>query len=182
MKTIVAFDTETTGLLVPSANELSAQPYIIELYMGKFSEDGSLIDEFSTYLNVPMNLDPIITKITGITDKDLVDAPKFVDIYEELSKFMVGVDILTAHNLSFDRNMLANDLLRIDKVLAFPWPPNQICTVRSSKHYEGYRLNLTKLHNYLFEKGFKDAHRASSDVAAQSKCFFEMVKRGDIIL
>jgi len=43
-------------------------------------------------------------------------------------------------------------------------------------------LNLTKLHNYLFGCDFVDAHSALGDVKAQSRCFFELVKRGDIKL
>lgn len=182
MKIIAALDTETSGLLVPSANELGAQPYITELYVGKYTEDGEQIGEFETFFKVPNPLDAIITKITGITDGMLKDAPTFADRYKELSEFMVGADVMTAHNLTFDRNMIANELLRIDRVIQFPWPPKHICTVRSSKSYEGYRLNLQKLHTHLFGEGFPDAHRAKNDVKAQVKCFFEMLKRGDIIL
>ena len=89
---------------------------------------------------------------------------------------------LRVHNLSFDKNMLGNELMRIDKVLNFPWPKKDICTVKKSKHYEGHRLSLGKLYKYLFNKELLNAHRAKNDVTAQSECFIEMVKRGDIIL
>ena len=134
------------------------------------------------YLKPPIELPEIITKITGIRDKDLIGAKTFPEAYEEIADFMNGVDIFTAHNLSFDKNMLGNELMRIDKVLNFPWPKKDICTVKKSKHYEGYRLNLGKLYKYLFNKELLNAHRAKNDVMAQSECFIEMMKRGDIIL
>ena len=182
MKTIICYDTETTGLLLPEANEISEQPHIIEIYCGKFNEDGNLIDEFQSYLKPPIELPAIITKITGITESDLRDAKTFVEVYEDMADFFTGANILSAHNIGFDRNMLANELLRIDRILQFPWPKTHICTVQSSKHLEGHRLSLTKLHTYLFGCEFQGAHRAKSDVVAQSKCLFELVKRGDIRL
>jgi len=182
MKTIVAFDTETTGLIKPQVTELSEQPRIIEIYCKKMDEDGKEIDTFHSLLNPGIPLPPIITKITGITDSDLEGAPVFLQIWEDLARFMHGADILTAHNLAFDRNMLGNELMRAEKLCNFPWPIEHICTVRKSKHYEGYRLNLAKLYKYLFNEEFEDAHRASNDVNAQARCFIEMVNRGDIAL
>ena len=181
-KIIVAFDTDTTGLISPSANDVKDQPYITEIYLSKHTEDGKLISEFETFLKVPVPITSEITKIIGITDETLREAPSFVEAYKHIAKFLTGVNILTAHNLAFDRNMLANECLRIDRVLQMPWPMTHICTVRSSKHYEGYRLSLTKLHEYLFGEPFEGAHRAKIDVQAQTRCFFEMVKRGDIVL
>ena len=182
MKKIVAFDTETTGLLKPGACGVSEQPYIIEIFLLKFTEDAEVMDTLEMYLKPPIELPDIITKITGIRDKDLIGAKTFPEAYEEIADFMNGVDIFTAHNLSFDKNMLGNELMRIDKVLNFPWPKKDICTVKKSKHYEGYRLNLGKLYKYLFNKELLNAHRAKNDVMAQSECFIEMMKRGDIIL
>lgn len=181
-KVIAAIDTETTGLIYPSACKLDQQPYIHELCIIKYTEDGEQIDKLLVDIKPPIPLPDIIKKISGRTDAYFIGKPSFVELYKNIANFMVGVDIMTAHNLAFDRNMLANELLRIDKVLQFPWPPVQICTVKASKVYEGYRLNLTKLHEYLFNKGFEDAHSAFADVEAQARCFFKMVERGDIVL
>lgn len=181
-KEIVCFDTETTGLIKPSVNNLCDQPYITEIYMGKFSECGELIGEFESFVKPKVKITKEITKITGITNEDVEYSPSFVEIFDKMAEFMTGVSILSAHNLAFDRNMLANEMLRCDKVLNFPWPLEHICTVRASKHLEGHRMALMALHEYLFNEPFSGAHRAKTDVIAQSRCFFELVSRGDIKL
>ena len=181
-KIIAALDTETTGLIVPSACELSAQPYIHEICIIKYTSAGDVIDRLILDIKPPISLPDIIKKISGRTDSYFIGKFMFAEVYKQIADFMVGVDILTAHNLAFDRNVLANELLRIDKVLNFPWPPVHICTVKESKKYEGYRLNLTKLHERLFNKGFEDAHSAGADVEAQARCFFRMIELGDIKL
>jgi len=182
LKTIISFDTETTGLLKPEENPVSEQPRIIEFAAMKFDQSGNLLDQIELLINPGIQLPPVITKITGKTDRDLQDKPSFVEVFSDIASFFVGADILTAHNLAFDRDLLANELLRIDRVFNFPFAPMQICTVKSTLQLQGYRLNLTKLHNYLFGCDFVDAHSALGDVKAQSRCFFELVKRGDIKL
>jgi len=179
---IIAIDTETTGLLAPNASPIEIQPYIIEICAIKFDKEGNKLDEFLTRINPGIELPAIITKITGIRDRDLINKPSFIEILDNLSEFFVGCDTMTGHNLAFDRDCQANELIRYDRLLTFPWPPRQICTVLESKKYFGYRLNLAKLYSYLFNETFENAHSAKADVLAQSRCFFEMIRRGDIIL
>jgi len=182
---IIIFDTETTGLIKPKLRKLSEQPYIIEYCFNKYEYTKgrfTLVEELYGFLKPPIPLPKVITKITGITDNDLINAPKFIDKVDEISKFFLGVDAMVAHNLPFDRSMLANELLRLDKVLSFPWPPLQICTVQKTLKIKGYRLSLSKLYAHIFDgKTFK-AHRATDDVRALSECFMELVARGIVDL
>jgi DNA polymerase III epsilon subunit-like protein len=182
MKTIISFDTETTGLLKPEACRVEDQPRIIEFAAIKYDETGKELDKLVKLIYPECDIPAVITKITGKTNKDFLDAPIFIEAYRSIADFFIGCDILTAHNLAFDRDMLANELIRIDKVLCFPYPPMQICTVKATMQLQGYRLSLTKLHQNLFNEDFKDAHSALADVRAQARCFFELVKRGVIVL
>ena len=179
---IILFDTETTGLPKPSAAPLDKQPYIIEYYGVKIDNDFQILDEFETYIKPPIDISEEITKITGINDNDLVDAKEFKDVYDGLCEFHLGVDTLVAHNITFDTTMLSLELRRLDKLINFPWPKNHICTVEKSLHLKGFRLNLTRLHQELLNKGFEDAHRAKNDVFALVRCFHALVERGDIKL
>lgn len=177
------FDTETTGLLKPNAVHVSEQPYIIEYYGCTIdSETFELEKEFETFIKPPVPISDEITKITGITEGMVANAPKFADVYGELCHLHEGVRGLVAHNASFDVSMLANELIRIDKLIHFPWPMHHICTIERTYQIKGYRLNLQKLHEYLFGKGFKDAHRAKSDVFAMVRCFHKLVEDGIIDL
>jgi len=177
----IIFDTETTGLIKPSANKIEDQPYITEIYCYKMEEGNGMIDSFESMFCPLVPISAEITKITGITQQMCDQAPPFVKKWEELAEFFTGADRMVAHNLAFDRSMLANELVRIGKVLNFPWPRQHICTVEKSMKYEQRRLNLTRLHEYLFAKGFPNAHRAKNDVLPLVDCYNEMIRRGDIL-
>ena len=179
MNTIV-LDTETTGLLKPDIADLSEQPKIIELYAVKLDDEFNMLDEFEVLLNPGHPLDPVITKITKITDGDLEGKMTFPDIYDELADFFLGTTRMVAHNMEFDRGMLENELARIECVTKFPWPKEHICTVEKSMHIKGFRLNLQRLHQELLQEGFAEAHRAKNDVFALVRCYHALVERGDI--
>lgn len=182
MKTIL-FDCETTGLLVPSANSLSKQPYITEIYGLKVDYtdgDFEIIGEFESLVKPPIEISAEITRITGITNELLADQPSFMDIWHDLAKFFMGTERMVAHNLAFDRSMVANELMRKGKVLNFPWPISHICTVEHTLHMEQRRLSLTRLHEELFGCAFQDSHRAKSDVEALYRCYKQLVKDGVI--
>lgn len=181
MKTVILFDTETTGLIKPDATDIKDQPYITELFALKIHRDGKeciKVDEFEQRFNVPVPLSPEITRITGITDDDLKDEPTFALVFNQLAEYYTGVDELVAHNCAFDVAMLGNELVRIDKVLKFPWPRKHVCTVQATLHFQQRRLNLQALHNELFGHGFSDAHRARNDVYAMYTCYKELASRG----
>lgn len=173
MHTII-FDTETTGLLKPSANSVDEQPEIVELYAVKINEDWEMVDEFESFFKPKIPLTEETTNIHGISNEMVADAPSFGDKFEELALFFKGSDEIVAHNLAFDRSMLANELIRIDKLLFFPWPRRHICTVEMAMPIEQRRINLSNLHRYATGNEFVGAHRAKIDVHALVRCFHWM--------
>lgn len=181
------FDTETTGLIKPGANDINAQPYITEIYCLKLLQEGKgkdatfkVLGEFDQMFKVPVPLSPEITRITGLTDDDLANQPTFAECFNDLAKFHTGVDRIVAHNLAFDSSMLANECVRLGKVLNFPWPHDHCCTVEKSMHVEQRRMNLTNLHTHYFGEGFPDAHRAKNDVLPLARVYKHMVQTGEI--
>lgn len=181
-KTTVVFDTETTGLIKPDVVDIREQPEIIEFYGMKVvhRNDGVIefVDEIHQYLKPAKPIEDFITKITHIDNARVENCPSFLEFFPKLAAFHVGVHEWVAHNCPFDAAMVANEVLRIGKVNKFPWPPEHLCTVRATMKFEQRRLNLTRLHEYLFGVGFQDAHSAKGDVAALYKCYIELIKRG----
>jgi len=173
------FDTETTGLLKSDVNDINEQPYIIEFYACKIDDDYNLIDEYETFIKPPIPITPQITKITGISEEMVKDAPDFKAAYPEIAKFFFGVDEMIAHNLPFDRSMIANELIRINKLINFPWPIKHTCTVEMSMGIEQRRLNLTSLHQHATGKPLKDAHRARNDVFGLVRCYHWLMEQKD---
>lgn len=183
-KIVVAFDTETTGLIKPEVIEMEKQPEIIELYMAKMIHraDGVIeqIDELETFLKPKGEVSELITKITGITPAMVSKAKTFVEVFPLIQKFHVGVEAWVAHNCAFDTAMMANEISRIGKIVHFPFPPEKICTVQKSMYIEQRRLTLTNLHKELFGTPFEGAHRAKDDVQAMIRCYKRLCELGKI--
>lgn len=178
---MIAFDTETTGLLVPSAADLHLQPYIIEIYACKFDKDYNFISDLQTFIRPPIPVSKKITEITGITDDMLIGAPSFVQCYDRIADFFLGEDTVYAHNCSFDTGVLCVELQRYGWEYKFPWPKNQICTVEKSFPIKNRRMNLQELHALATGKPeIIGAHRAKTDVAALVKCIMFLEKEGFI--
>ena len=85
---MIVFDLETTGLPKAEGSDLDLQPRIIEFGAIRYT-DGTFeeYDRLEFMCNPGHELDPKITKITGITDEDLKDKKPFVAHYKDLCKF-----------------------------------------------------------------------------------------------
>lgn len=172
---MIIFDTETTSLLMPEVAELSTQPHIVEIAALKLDNKYREVGRYKTLVlpAVPLNEEEH-KKITGLTNADLETAPTFLEIYPHLADFFIGQDTIIAHNLEFDKGMLVAELRRIGKEFAFPYPPEQICTVNLTKHLKGHRLKLTELYEIKIGKPLKQLHRAMSDVEALTEIVRKM--------
>lgn len=179
---IVIFDTETTGLTKPTPTDIAFQPFMTEIYACKVDENFDFIDDIDILIKPPISISKEITKITGIDDEMLMGKPSFYEVYPVIREFFCGVDAIVGQNVEFDVSVLYYELFRHDLEKKFCWPERHICTIESSHHYKNKRLNLQKLHEELFGVGFEDAHRAKNDVMATTRCFVELVRRGDIVL
>lgn len=93
MERFVVFDIETTGFS-------SEKNHIIEIGAVKVVE-GSVTERFSTFVNPREPIPFRIEKLTGISDKDVMDAPLIETVLPEFLHFCEGC-ILVAHNANFD--------------------------------------------------------------------------------
>jgi len=184
---ITITDTETTGLQKPIPTDIQFQPFMCEIYACKLDyqfnrKEFVFLDEFETFVKPPIPMPKEAERIHGISDEMLIGAPSFAKVYDPLYDFFCGSDIVVGQNIEFDLNIINNELVRHDWDKKFCWPKRHICTIEASYHYKNKRLNLQKLHEELFGEGFKEGHRAKTDVMATVRCFIELVNRGDIEL
>lgn len=176
---ILCLDTETTGLIDNASTPLDKQPAIIEWFSCTVDTDsGEISDELELLVKPNKPISAEITRITGIDDEMVKEARSFADVAPSIREKIESAQIACAHNLSFDREMTNLCFRRLDQYLQ--WPKRQICTVESSIHLRGIRLNLQTLHELLFNERFKEAHRARNDVMALVRCVIELAKRGEI--
>lgn len=164
---LVVYDTETTGLLRPEGTPLGLQPFITEFYGAKIDIDtGTILNEIETFVKPPRPIPMLITKLTGISNAMVVDAPTFPQIYRKLCGVFLGAHTQVAHNLGFDFGVLLCELKRMGKQYSFPFPPIQFCTIEQSMHLKGHRMKNGELYEMATGKKIVGAHRAKVDVLA----------------
>ncbi len=95
-------DVETTGLS-------ASKNRIIEIALVKI-ENLKISDKLKYLINPQTYIPPFITSLTGIDNDDVIGAPIFSDIIEEIVSF-TDKTILTAHNFSFDSSFLNSEFM-----------------------------------------------------------------------
>jgi DNA polymerase-3 subunit epsilon len=180
MTLALCFDTETTGLIGNNSKKLVEQPEIIELGMQLVDLDTGDIEYKYNQMFRPTRpiKDPVITKVTGITNEMLEDKPNILTELPNIAKRFQNCNIAVAHNCSFDKQMLQFEFMRYQEKIVWP---KMVCTVEQTMHVKGYRLKLREIYDYLFPGEVFEAHRADSDVNALVRVTIELYKRGWLI-
>ena len=163
-KPVVFVDIETSGGSPTKSN-------IIEV--GAIRVEGGVVtDELKTFVNPGVPLPYWITKITGITDADLVQAPYFDDVAYQLHTILDGATFI-AHNVRFDYSFIKRQL----EACGYSFKPQLLCTVRLSRalYPEAQGHSLEKV---IQRHGIKVSarHRAFDDALA-IKNFAELAYR-----
>ena len=155
----VIVDIETTGL----SREEHA---ITEIAAAKY-ENGQIIEEYQTLINPQTHIPSFITKLTGITDDMVKDAPLIEHALPEFLSF-IGDATFVGHNATFDYGFLAHNARK--HKLAFD--ANLLCTCRMANRLipdiHSKRLGVLCDH---FGINNNQAHRALSDVRATVQLF-----------
>lgn len=94
---IVVLDTETTGLSFRDCE-------LIQIAAARI-EKGQVAERFDTFVHPGRPIPPQITRLTGIRDVDVTDAPSPAEAVAALADFVGGMPVL-AHNASFDRTFI----------------------------------------------------------------------------
>ena len=160
-------DIETTGGSISTTKITEIAIYI---------HDGTkIINSYSSLVNPEREIPPFISRLTGITNEMVSDAPKFYEIAKEILLFIEDA-IFVAHNVGFDYNVLRQEY----KSLGYEFRKDHLCTVRSARYtipgHTSYSLGkLTKsLDIPLFGR-----HRASGDALATAHLFTLLYKKSE---
>jgi DNA polymerase III epsilon subunit-like protein len=174
-------DTETTGLIENSGRSLVRQPRVWEVCAFIYDDKGKMTGSFDEMFSLPPGegLSAKVTSITNVRDEDLLGKPLFEKRAPAVRDFLAKGDVVIAHNLSFDMDMIDNEMKRCG-LPPVEWPKRRICTVEQTRHLKGFNLNLGALHEHLFGVKHENAHRAEADVKALARCYFELKRRGEL--
>jgi DNA polymerase III epsilon subunit-like protein len=120
------------------------------------------------------------------TFRALKDGKDLAAVLVEFQRQLAQAELLVAHCMSFDENVIGAEFLRCG--MKDPLPvKKKVCTLQSTIDYcalpgeHGYRWpGLSELHFKLFHSNLKRAHTADADAAAVAKCFWELKRLGII--
>ena len=187
----LVFDTETTGLprnwkapLTDSDN----WPRCIQIawqlhdHMGRLIEHQDYLVKPTGY-NIPYDAEKIHGISTELAQEEGIELPLMIEKFQQaLSKttFIVG------QNVTFDLNIMGAEFLRLGMENPLPSMPlldtcsettAQMCQIPGGRGGKFKLPTLTELHQFLFKKPFAQAHNATADVEATTRCFLELIRR-----
>jgi len=158
-------DIETTGGN-PSKDKITEIAVLIH--------DGSRIThEFCTLVNPERRIPQFISRMTGITDEMVSEAPRFYEIARNLVE-LTRDKVFVAHNASFDYHFIKNEF----RALGYDFSRSQLCTYKlSRKLLPGYSsYGLGKLCRELNIVN-NSRHRAAGDAHATAKLFDRLLQK-----
>ncbi|WP_281238610.1 DNA polymerase III subunit alpha [Flavobacterium praedii] len=185
------FDTETTGLPKKWGAPISDTdnwPRCIQIAWQLHDDMGKLI-EHQDYLVKPegFNIPYDAERIHGIST-ELAEA-EGISLGEVLEKFNIALGkakFIVGQNLGFDINIMGCEFYRMGVTSTMgSMPILDTCTEVTASLLKlpggrggKFKLpTLTELHSYLFDKPFAEAHNATADVEATTRCFLELIRR-----
>ncbi|MCF6296273.1 MAG: DNA polymerase III subunit alpha [Flavobacteriaceae bacterium] len=185
------FDTETTGLPKrwnAPITDTDNWPRCIQIAWQLHDELGNLI-EHQDYLVQPegFNIPYDAEKIHGIsTELAQEQGIPLAEVLEKFNETLNKTKFIVGQNVKFDLNIMGCEFVREDIANKLQeLPVLDTCTEHTATlcklpggRYGKFKLpTLTELHQYLFNSPFNEAHNATADVEATTRCFFELIRR-----
>jgi DNA polymerase III epsilon subunit family exonuclease len=148
-------DIETTGLSKTHDN-------MTEIAAAKVS-NGKIVKEFHSMINPECKIPSFITKLTGIDNELVKDAPVIKDVIPGFLKFL-GNDVFVAHNATFDFGFINHNAESYHNTTLLN---DTLCTRKLANRLvpDLYSKKLGVLCEH-FNIVNSNAHRAMSDVHA----------------
>jgi DNA polymerase-3 subunit epsilon len=109
----VVIDTETSGLNPDNGDRITS-------ISGLKVINSQIKDQFFSLLNPGFHIESLVEEITGISNKDLINAPSGMIVFPQFLSFIGGLPVI-AHNAEFDKKFLENELrlLNLDEFLHY---------------------------------------------------------------
>ncbi len=185
------FDTETTGLpkkWKAPITDTDNWPRCIQIAWQLHDDLGRLIEN-QDYLvkpdgfNIPYDAEQIHGISTQLADENGISLAEVLEKFNESlskTKFVVG------QNVGFDLNIMGCEFHRLGvetKLNELPILDTcteitaTLCQIPGGRGGKFKLPTLTELHQHLFGETFGEAHNATADVEATSRCFLELIRK-----
>ena len=184
------FDTETTGLPKrwdAPVSDSDNWPRAIQIAWQLHDDMGNLV-EHQDYLikpegfNIPFDAEKIHGISTELAEQDGISLAEVLEKFNialQKTKFIVG------QNVGFDVNIMGAEFYRLGldtPMMDLPVLDTctettaELCKIPGGRGGKFKLPTLTELHEHLFGVGFAEAHNATADVEATTRCFLELIR------
>ena len=190
----IIFDTETTGLpkrwkapLTDSEN----WPRCIQIAWQVHADSGELLSH-EDYLiqpdgyTVPYDAEQIHGISTALAEQQ---GRPLAEVLALFSTVLEQADYVGGHNVTFDLNIMGAEFLRLGDhnpleqaqvIDTCTEETAQLCQITGGRGGKFKLPTLTELYIHLFGTGFGEAHNATADVEATTRCFLELLRKGQL--
>ncbi|NNC70494.1 MAG: DNA polymerase III subunit alpha [Flavobacteriaceae bacterium] len=185
------FDTETTGL--PKSwsapiTDTENWPRCVQIAWQLHGKYGELI-EYQDFLIKPegFNIPYDSEQVHGISTELAEQKGELLEnVLQLFNEALLKTDYVVGQNVGFDLNIMGceffrkgvatklNDLPILDTCTE---TTAELCKIPGGRGGKFKLPTLTELHEHLFNTPFSEAHNATADVEATTRCFFELVRR-----
>ncbi len=165
-KPLAFFDLETTGINVGSDR-------IVEISIVRVNLDNST-DILTKRVNPTIPIPEFSSKIHGIYDKDITDAPTFKQLAPQLAQFLANCDLAGFNSNKFDVPVLVEEFLRAE--IDFDLKNRRLIDVQNIFHLMEPR-NLSAAYRFYCDKTLENAHSAEADTIATYEIFKAQLAR-----
>ena len=195
------FDTETTGLpkrFNAPITDTDNWPRCIQIAWQLHDADGSLIEHQDFIIKpegfeIPFQSEQIHGISTALAH---ANGHSLEDVLEAFQVVLSKTRVLVGQNLKFDLNVMGCEFHRLSKQNNLQDLPvldtctevtALLCKLQGGRGGKFKLPTLSELHEFLFDKAFKEAHNATADVEATARCFLELIRtrsfqKGELLL
>ena len=185
------FDTETTGLpkrwdapITDSDN----WPRCIQIAWQLHDALGNLVEHQDFLVqpdgfNVPYDAEQIHGISTELAKQDGVPLAEVLEKFNQAlakTKFIVGQNVgfdVNVMGAEFHRMQIENQLQELPVLDTCTEHTAELCQIPGGRGGKFKLPTLTELHQFLFGEPFDEAHNATADVEATTRCFLELLRR-----
>ena len=186
------FDTETTGLprnWNAPLTDADNWPRCIQIAWQLHDKDGNCISHEDHLVLpdgfvIPYDAEKIHGISTALAEKEGIP---IAEMMEKFQQALQQCEFIGGHNVKFDLNIMGAEFLRLgDQNPLENFPIIDTCTEETATLCQlpggrggKFKLpTLSELHAHLFDVHFDEAHTATADVEATTRCFFELFRKG----
>jgi DNA polymerase III epsilon subunit family exonuclease len=170
--TFIVCDTETTGMS-PVSSRLT-EIALLKIY------NFEIVETYKTLINPQQYIPAFITKLTGITNEDVMNKPVFDDIHKDIIEFMNPYGdseqvVFVGHNVMFDYKFIKESFNRIIEQNNFEF--STLCTCKLARRIlkKLRSKSLSNVSAYLNVES-KTHHRAYDDALATAKILLYFIE------